>query len=195
MFFQGLVRLLLPIVHDQHERLVIELSQLLKADVSVGGIGLHWNYFVPYLDLLDVSIQQVEGEKQAQKLQRLSIGFNILNMLRAGSFFPSNLKIDGLNIILAKTREGQYYFPGLKLLQKRDKSLWIKWESLLSYKNVELTNANFIWHHEGQNTQLDFADIELNFASNGSRYNGLLKLRPPRHLAAEIQIAFNLRGT
>ena len=191
---QGAVRLLLPIAHDQRERLATELSELLKAEITIGRIDSHWNYFVPYLDLLDVSVLQTEKGEKTQKLQRLSVGLNIFDMLRAGSFAPSTLQLDGLHILLSKNTQGDFYFPGLQLPNKSDEPLSIDLESLLGHKRVTLSNASFVLRHENLDTQLDFADIALDFTSSGNHYQGLMTLFPPQNLGAEAQIAFDLKG-
>ena len=191
---QGAVRLLLPVAHDQRERLATELSRLLKAEVRIGHIDSHWNYFVPYLDLLDISVLQ-EGEQGGeQKLQRLSVGLNLVDMLRAGSFAPSTLQLDGLHIVLSKNAQGDFYFPGLQLPSKSDKPVSIDWDSLLSHKRVTLSNASFVLRHEAVDTQLDFADIALDFTSSGSHYQGLMSLSPPQNMGAEAKVAFDLKG-
>ncbi len=193
---QGLLRLFLPVAHEQRARLENELGQLLKAEVSIGRIDSHWNYFVPYLDLLDVHIKQpgVPAGQPAQQLQRLSVGANLLDMLRAGSLAPSALQVDGLHVTIIKKANGDFYLPGLQLPEASDQPLDIDWDALISHKAVKLNNAHLELRHEGRGEALNFKQIQLQFRSSADGYQGALAWQPPAQLGEATHISFDLDG-
>lgn len=193
---QVALRLLLPHADEQRVRLEKELSNFLHSEVSIERIDSHWNFLVPYLDLVNVQVRlKKEGqENQAQPLlKRLSIGVNLFDMFRAGSIAPSTLEIDGLNVLLAKRTDGSFYFPYIDLPdQNKDKT--IDWDAVLSHKVVSLSNGSFQLYDEKSQKTLSFSPIDLNFFSGDGEYEGELSWQPPRNMGGKAKITFDVDG-
>lgn len=196
---QGLLRILLPMAEDQRERVEQELGAVLNAEVSIGHIDSHWNWFVPYLDFLDIRLSNLSPQQalgMEQKLGRLSVGVNLVDMWRSGSIAPSSLQVDGLRLVLARHRDGHYYLPGLDLPQQKKQSpgAAIQWDTLLRHKRIALSDTRFTLLNEANGERLSFDDITIGFVSSGSRYRGELRWLPPGHLGRTPSIEFDFAG-
>lgn len=191
---QGVLRLLLPLANDQRQRLEAELSNLLQTTVTIGRIDSHWDYFVPYLDLVDIRIQPDGEARGHQFLSRLSIGLNAIDMLLAGSAAPSTLQVEGLSLVLARDGSGAFYLPGVAMPQSSNESLVLDWQSIISHKQVELSNSRLILRHDQTEQQQIFDQVDIQFSSSGGRYQGHAHWQPPIEMGEAAAIEFDLVG-
>lgn len=176
----GAVRLLLPYADGQRARLEQELSNTLNATVSIERIDSHWDGLLPYLDLENVRIAPKKSAKlqSAQTLKRLSIGADVLKMIRARSVVPSHMDLDGLTVILAQDAKGRWRVPGLSKSSDDDTNTNINWDGLIRHKQVSVKNAQLKIkpYREKERSWIRSIQAELN-TGNG-RVQAMLSLQP-----------------
>ncbi len=105
-------RSLSPLVADYREPLVDYLSTEFNAEVQLGSLTAEWDGLKPVLDIRDLRISSQADEPILQ----LGGGRMRLDLLRSlFNWRPvwRHLKLEGMDLVFAQTREGFWRIPGL----------------------------------------------------------------------------------
>lgn len=187
---QGLLRLALPLASEQRARIESELSALLQHPVTIERIDTHWERFVPYIDVVGL---RLEGDAGDQRIERLSVGFDPVDMLRSRHWAPSHLSVSGLNVEADYHPEKGYSLPGFSP-RSGGQMPELQWDVITRHKHIVIEDAGVLVRNRSNGKTRAIDDLSLAMSTGGNGYDGYLRWREPEALVSRSIVDFELSG-
>ena len=180
--------------HIERYRIDIErlASRQLGQSVSIGRIEASWEGINPDLTLLDVRFAEHDG-RQAFAIARVEAIFSWWSVPSA-QLKLRLLRIDQPTLNLRRDAEGRIFIAGIPVTHEPGGSGASDW--ILGQRRLRIHGATLIWDDAlRQAPTLVLEDVNFALDNNGERHAFGLTARPPRALAAKIDVRGDLKGS
>ncbi len=191
-------RLVLPVIADRYNSEVESLvSDLLKQPVSIGTMDAEWRGLGPRLVLHDVLFLEPGGGGAVLSLDRASIGFDLLVLVRTGQLGLSSVSLSGFNLILRRLQDGRITVAGIDAAEpdhqqqhELDMRAW-----LLAQNKLEVEHASVFWiDHLKQGRVWQFNDLRFLLRNQGQRHQVQGFANLPEAMGKDLEFHIDLEG-
>lgn len=186
-------RLLLPQLEDYRTELEQVLSHYLHSPVHIRSLEATWVGWEPGLRMDGFSLMDIGRDTPSVSFNQALVSIDLLRSLLAGRPVLSNVRLEGLRLILERGTDGRLY-----LLDRADGGPPIEIENLFAWlfatRSLDLISAELWVRHTGL-PPLVFSDLRLSLRDEklGKRLGVAMDL--PESLGRRLQGVVDLQGT
>lgn len=193
-----LMRVLLPSLEGQRERVEVAASVLLGQPVGIRTMGGRLSGLSPQAVLEDVSLLDVSGQYPVARFREVRIGIDTLASLRQRHLVMSELIVVGAEIVVLRQRDGSIHVQGLGLGAPTTDSAPEQAEGigrwLLSQGRLVLQDSRLYWEDVAAEHRLRFDEVDVELRNRGERHQLNLGAALPAGIGRRFKLALDLEG-
>ncbi|MGV6826588.1 MAG: YhdP family phospholipid transporter, partial [bacterium] len=159
------------------------LSQQFGVPVSIAGVNVHWNSYIPRLTLQQLTL----GENADLDLGNAQIGLHLPALIARRNVAPINLSLRGTQIHLLRDQSGATRIHGLSQPQSSDDPV----DQLVLPAFIRIRDASVTWEDQKRGAIILLDDLDLQLINLGDEYllDGTLQSS-----AGSVDIRANVTG-
>jgi len=182
---------ILPYV-EAHPALIAQaISRNIGQRVSIGSVDSGWQRLRPYLALTELRLYDRDGQV-ALSLPSVSCTVS-WDSLAFGTLRFHSLSLDKPNLNIRRDQAGALYVAGVKLNAEAAGAGFSEW--LMAQREVDIRDARVSWDDQLRHAPpLLLSKVNFIMRNRGSHHRFALRARPPREIAAALDLRGNLRG-
>lgn len=184
---------IMPGVEQYKPRIVQAISDATGLSARLTQVSARWDGLRPVLTLQGIEFYDAEG-RSVLRFNRVE---GVLSWWSVPALKPQfvALEIAQPNLVVRRDPQGRVFIAGVLLSdQQSGQSGFGEW--LLHQPSISVRGAELEWIDELRGkAPLKLSDTDLTLENHGSERKLSLRARPPAHLAAEVQLVAELRGT
>ena len=192
-------RLLLPYADQYSVEISERLSSYLEQPVLVRALDAEWDGWGPSLVLRDAALLDAMGEHPVLQLEKIRLGFDLLDSLRQWQPIFSHITLVGVDLVLTRSKLGEFSVEGVstgnsEIRQKsEDTERMMAW--LFSQGQLALENSNITWRDEmGAGRQLHFSAVNIRLRNDDERHQLNASLDLPRKFGKSLVLRVDMHG-
>ena len=182
---------ILPYV-EAHPALIAQaISRNIGQRVSIGSVDSGWQRLRPYLALTELRLYDSDG-RIALSLPSVSCTLS-WDSLAFGTLRFNSLSLDKPNLSIRRDQAGALYVAGVKLNAEAAGAGFSEW--LMAQREVDIRDAQVSWNDQLRHAPtLSLSNVNFVMRNRGSHHRFALRARPPREIAAALDLRGDLRG-
>lgn len=191
-------RLMLPLAEDYRDEVAVWVSDVLGQPVRIGTLGAGWHGMGPSIELRDITVMDVAGQRPVLQCDSARIDINVPASLRHLQFEPGLLTVRGVQLSMVRREDGAVAVAGLgdaagnaaDAPYEGGFKWWLQRQNRLAIKQSSL-----VWRdlNAGGRT-LVFTGLNLELRNRGDRHRLDATVNLPPSLGRRLELAMDLRG-
>ncbi len=182
---------ILPYVETHPELIAQAISRNIGQRVSIGSVDSGWQRLRPYLALTQLRLYDSDG-RIALSLPSVSCTVS-WDSLAFGSLRFNSLSLDKPDLNIRRDQAGTLYVAGVKLNAEAAGAGFSEW--LMAQREVDIRDARVSWDDQMRHAPtLSLSNVNFVMRNRGSHHRFALRARPPREIAAALDLRGDLRG-
>ncbi len=167
------VRLALPEIGGYKDEIQSWVSEYMDYPVVIDKINAEWQGWAPQLYLSNIDLYTPDNSSLIINFDSAHLGIDLIASLNNRELVPSQLSINGLNLIFSRNIDGSISIDNsgqnnLNNNNNTNNNALSEW--LLKQKHITLENANLIWHDKkNSKEEQQFSNVKLELKTQDER--------------------------
>jgi len=192
-------RFLLPYADQYSVEISERLSSYLEQPVLVRALDAEWDGWGPSLVLRDAALLDAMGEHPVLQLEKIRLGFDLLDSLRQWQPIFSHITLVGVDLVLTRSKLGEFSVEGVSAgndevgQKSEDTERMMAW--LFSQGRLGLENSNITWRDDmGTGRELHFSAVNIRLRNDDDRHQLDASLDLPRKFGKSLMLRVDMHG-
>ena len=189
----GLFQLAVALAPGYRDEVAQRASVALGQPVQVDALSLRWRWLWPLLELSGVRLLDARDNQPIIDVSRIRLGFALAALLR-GEWIPGEVEVEGLNLVLQLTEDGQLQLKGRVQDQPPPRfaeiAAQLKRFSRLRAENVALSLEDLKTPASSFTVQLQRGDLRL----DAQGFELRAEVQAPELIASRLRLRAGITG-
>ena len=189
-------RLLLPRISSYHSEIQQKVSQVVGQPITFSKIDTHWRGLTPMLQLHDVALLDVNGQKTLQEFERAYVSIDALASLINASVKLRDVAVVGGDIHIRQLRDGSVLVRGMRLAEDLTEAGEEGTDLTEALQNVTLSLLSSRVRFESSTLGVDYQldSVNLSVVSRKGRHLLSLDTDLPNQLGKHLTLRLRVEG-